>query len=76
MASSSLLHEPLSQIDGGKSAAAVVYTDQDRSDSPPYHQGDGVSLTPADEKRLRLKIDLRLCTIAGILCSLDLLDSG
>lgn len=28
------------------------------------------------EKRLRLKIDLRLCTIAGILCSLNLLDSG
>lgn len=28
------------------------------------------------EKKLRLKVDLRLCTIAGILCSLDLLDSG
>lgn len=31
---------------------------------------------PALEKRLRRKIDLRLCTIAGILCSLNLLDSG
>ncbi|KAK8031837.1 MFS general substrate transporter [Apiospora arundinis] len=30
----------------------------------------------ARERRLRLKIDLRLCTIAGILCSLNLLDSG
>ncbi|KAL1963858.1 hypothetical protein VTN77DRAFT_7790 [Rasamsonia byssochlamydoides] len=28
------------------------------------------------EKRLRLKVDLRLCSIAGILCSLNLLDSG
>lgn len=28
------------------------------------------------ERRLRLKVDLRLCTIAGILCSLNLLDSG
>ncbi len=28
------------------------------------------------ENRLRLKIDLRLCSIAGILCSLNLLDSG
>lgn len=28
------------------------------------------------EKRLRLKVDLRLCTIAGLLCSLNLLDSG
>lgn len=28
------------------------------------------------EKRLRLKIDLRLCTIGGLLCSLNLLDNG
>lgn len=27
-------------------------------------------------RRLRFKVDLRLCTIAGILCSLNLLDSG
>ncbi|KAF2088203.1 putative MFS transporter [Saccharata proteae CBS 121410] len=30
----------------------------------------------AFERRVRLKVDLRLCTIAGLLCSLDLLDSG
>ncbi|KAL8865508.1 MAG: hypothetical protein Q9174_006848 [Haloplaca sp. 1 TL-2023] len=29
-----------------------------------------------EEKRVRLKVDFRLCTIAGILCSLNLLDSG
>ena len=28
------------------------------------------------ERQLRSKVDLRLCTIAGILCSLNLLDSG
>ena len=28
------------------------------------------------EKALRFKVDLRLCTIAGLLCSLNLLDSG
>ncbi|EEH33674.2 hypothetical protein PAAG_04723 [Paracoccidioides lutzii Pb01] len=28
------------------------------------------------ERRLRLKVDIRMCTIAGILCSLNLLDSG
>ncbi|RMZ90992.1 hypothetical protein DV736_g1776, partial [Chaetothyriales sp. CBS 134916] len=28
------------------------------------------------ERRLRRKVDWRLCTIAGILCSLNLLDSG
>ena len=28
------------------------------------------------EKKVRLKVDIRLCTIAGLLCSLNLLDSG
>ncbi len=28
------------------------------------------------EKKLRMKVDLRLCTVAGLLCSLNLLDSG
>ena len=28
------------------------------------------------ERNLRLKVDVRLCTIAGLLCSLNLLDSG
>lgn len=28
------------------------------------------------EKQIRLKVDIRLCSIAGILCSLNLLDSG
>ncbi|KAF2786356.1 MFS general substrate transporter [Melanomma pulvis-pyrius CBS 109.77] len=30
----------------------------------------------AIQRRIRLKVDLRLCSIAGILCSLNLLDSG
>ncbi|KAL8849126.1 MAG: hypothetical protein Q9221_005895 [Calogaya cf. arnoldii] len=29
-----------------------------------------------EEERIRLKVDFRLCTIAGLLCSLNLLDSG
>ncbi|KAI0122031.1 putative MFS transporter [Daldinia grandis] len=37
---------------------------------------DTVASRRALERRLRLKVDLRLCTIAGILCSLNLLDSG
>ena len=37
----------------------------------------GSSVASIDfDSRLRRKIDLRLCSIAGILCSLDLLDSG
>lgn len=43
-------------------------------DADDYEDAD--KPTSALEKKLRLKIDLRLCTIAGILCSLNLLDSG
>lgn len=28
------------------------------------------------EEKIRRRVDIRLCTIAGLLCSLDLLDSG
>lgn len=38
--------------------------------------GDDVEDRLRLEKRVRLKVDLRLCTIAGLLCSLNLLDSG
>ena len=37
---------------------------------------DGDEATFLAEKRLKLKVDIRLCTIAGLLCSLNLLDSG
>lgn len=37
---------------------------------------DETSDNDALVRRVRMKIDLRLCTIAGILCSLNLLDSG
>ncbi|KAH6619373.1 major facilitator superfamily domain-containing protein [Chaetomium sp. MPI-SDFR-AT-0129] len=37
---------------------------------------NGIGTDPALERRIRLKVDLRLCTIAGLLCSLNLLDSG
>ena len=43
------------------------------------HSPDVLSTQEHDEypvQRLRRKIDLRLCTIAGILCSLNLIDSG
>jgi hypothetical protein len=36
-----------------------------------------ISLVQAkEERKLRLKIDLRLCTIAGVLCALNLADSS
>ena len=38
-------------------------------------QEDDADMTKR-ENRLRTKVDVRLCTIAGLLCSLNLLDSG
>jgi MFS family permease len=46
-----------------------AFSDQARSDNDE-------ELTSLAERRLKFKVDLRLCTIAGLLCSLDLLDSG
>ena len=40
------------------------------------HEHEEVCENPKQEKQLRLKVDLRLCTISGLLCSLNLLDSG
>lgn len=43
--------------------------------SSETEQTDGFEASE-QAKRLRFKVDLRLCTIAGLLCSLNLLDSG
>ena len=39
-------------------------------------QEEDVSQISHAERKLTLKVDLRLCTIAGLLCSLNLLESG
>ncbi|KAI1851310.1 hypothetical protein JX266_003385 [Neoarthrinium moseri] len=52
---------------GGETAPIITEADDEENYSDE---------TKALERRLRAKIDLRLCTIAGILCSLNLLDSG
>ncbi|KAL1582994.1 hypothetical protein WHR41_08224 [Cladosporium halotolerans] len=52
---------------------------EDRTDSVPsndHSNDDGDAQDEALARRLRMKVDLRLCTIAGVLCSLNLLDSG
>lgn len=60
---------PTNKTSPGDTAYTVP---EDASDEPHgVHSKDGDL-----ERRLRLKVDLRLCTIAGILCSLNLLDSG
>ncbi|KAI0907059.1 retrograde regulation protein 2 [Ustulina deusta] len=55
--------------------------DGSRSVDIDASEGSGGGATDVEidnvlERRLRLKVDLRLCTIAGLLCSLNLLDSG
>lgn len=55
----------------GRDERAAESTDSDDGETHGQQQ------PPKElEKKLRLKVDLRLCTIAGILCSLNLLDSG
>ncbi|KAK0974162.1 hypothetical protein LTR54_017153, partial [Friedmanniomyces endolithicus] len=52
-------------------ASTPLLAAQDGNDATHEGPEDG-----ALERSLLLKVDLRLCTIAGILCSLNLLDSG
>ena len=59
--------------DGDFAAETVCEVDQDAV------LGTAPANDPEDDavqRRIRRKVDLRLCTIAGILCSLNLLDSG
>lgn len=57
---------------------APMNNDNKHNDS--YHNDVYCELEPEElarlEKRIRFKVDLRLCTIAGTLCCLNLLDSG
>ena len=55
----------------------MASTDETDSPSPKLtspHRVDNEK--DLGDKKLRRKIDLRLCTIAGVLCSLNLVDSG
>lgn len=53
--------------------ALVTSTNGHLSDNPTEDEHDEHEDL---ERKLRLKVDLRLCTLAGLLCSLNLLDSG
>jgi hypothetical protein len=60
----------------------VLISEESRNGNGNHVEGDNVSegsesgeVTAFGRKLVR-KVDLRLCTIAGILCSLNLVDSG
>lgn len=48
----------------------------ERETSSPRTSYHDIEKPSAEEVRIRRKVDWRLCTIAGLLCSLNLLDSG
>jgi hypothetical protein len=62
---------PLQESEAESIAESLVTPDVQNDERP-----NAVAEREALEKRIRWKVDLRLITIAGILCSLDLLDSG
>ncbi|KAH9878965.1 hypothetical protein J1614_002400 [Plenodomus biglobosus] len=62
-----------------KSAPSQTSLDESVRELPYNEHGAVVAEREGIEKEwkaVRLKVDLRLCSIAGILCSLNLLDSG
>ncbi|CAJ2509752.1 Uu.00g056520.m01.CDS01 [Anthostomella pinea] len=59
-----------------KRIATDEYDDNADANDHGDDEGEIPEVDSALERRLRGKVDLRLCTIAGILCSLNLLDSG
>ncbi|KAI0603115.1 permease of the major facilitator superfamily [Biscogniauxia sp. FL1348] len=66
---------PAKNANGDTASERIIIADSDTNvdgENEAYDVGGESDV----ERRLRLKVDLRLCTIAGILCSLNLLDSG
>ncbi|KAL4927881.1 putative MFS transporter [Aspergillus undulatus] len=64
------------QLTSEKSASETIHPNG--SATPQHNEGSPASTSEWKhlEYRIRRKTDLRLCSIAGILCSLNLLDSG
>lgn len=69
---------PRGKADMGEEASATV--EERASDADDLDEGNiplrTREIDPKLEKKLVRKLDLRICTIAGILASLNLLDSG
>ena len=59
-----------------KSVHSSDVADADASSVHTQEAPDASMIDSEAEKKLRLKIDLRLCTIAGVLCALNLADSS
>lgn len=66
----------ITQVRGRESNSSNVHNHTDDDDGGDVSSDASISETLALERRLVRKVDLRLCIIAGILCSLNLIDSG
>ncbi|OJI97780.1 hypothetical protein ASPVEDRAFT_49728 [Aspergillus versicolor CBS 583.65] len=75
-----MVHNHRQQLTSVKTASVADQTVDFGETGTPEHNNDEGSSIPTEwehlESRIRRKTDLRLCSIAGILCSLNLLDSG
>lgn len=67
------LHQALCNDDHANAPTTIRIVPEDE---PHDHDEVDFQFDQRDEAHLVRKIDLRLCTISGILCSLNLLDSG
>ena len=61
--------------EGASASSSIAKLVDDEPGPDTYPEDDSEAYLLAESK-LRRKVDLRLCTIAGLLCSLNLLDSG
>lgn len=79
-ASSSVSSAILREDTRGKQACKAEPTITEVQPGPDSHNDEPDEISDDErektEHRIRTKVDLRLCTIAGLLCSLNLLDSG
>jgi hypothetical protein len=82
MSQSASAKPPSSSLQNGSKSAShhadqeIVTSRGEYDDTEVIYSDPEAEAEKERERKLVRKIDLRLCTIAGILCSLNLLDSG
>lgn len=76
MASTSSRRANGGEISKSRPTAEVDIVDDQQQILDPDEDAGSWEVSEKLEKALVRKVDLRLCSIAGILCSLNLLDSG
>lgn len=68
--------ESMAKNDHAGEIPVNVHTTIGENEGNENGNGIGKDVLTSFEKKIRLKTDIRLCSIAGVLCCLNLLDSG